>query len=227
MNTSVSVILPVLNEAECIAEALGRIDGFHEIIVADGGSVDGTGEPAVPLANRVVQSEPGRARQMNSGARAATGDILAFLHADTILPDRACLLIAEAATRPGFVWGRFDVRIEGRSRWLPVVAFMMNRRSRLTGVATGDQAIFVKRDTFDALGGFPDIPIMEDIALSKLLRPLAPPVCIAAPVVTSGRRWDRNGALWTIGIMSVMRLCYWLGVSPTRLARLYANLKRG
>lgn len=227
MKKSVSVILPVLNEAECFAETLGRVERFDEIVVADGGSVDGTRDIAAPMADRVVQSEPGRARQMNCGARAAAGDVLVFLHADTILPSGAALLIAEAANRPGFVWGRFDIRIEGRSRWLPVVAFMMNRRSRLTGVATGDQAIFVRRDVFDALGGFPDIPIMEDIALSKLLRRLAPPACIAAPVVTSGRRWDENGAMRTIGIMWVMRLCYWLGVSPTRLARLYASLRRG
>lgn len=221
-----SVILPVLNEANDIAATLARLEEFDESIVVDAGSTDGTTEISNQLASRVICGPRGRARQMNEGARAAGGEVLLFLHADTVLPPGACSLIREAAESSGFVWGYFGVSIAGRSHWLPIVAFLMNRRSRLTHVATGDQAIFMSRRAFDTARGFPEIPIMEDVALSKTLRRQGRPVCLRARVVTSGRRWDANGALRTIATMWLMRLGYWLGVAPSRLARLYATLRR-
>jgi len=161
----------------------------------------------------VLRSPRGRALQMNAGARAATGDVLVFLHADTRLPLRADELILNSP-----LWGRFDVLIEGRHPLLKVVAWAMNLRSRLTGIATGDQAIFVRRDAFP---GFPEIALMEDVALSRLLKRRAAPACLRARVATSGRRWESRGVLRTIFLMWRLRLLYFLGVSPERLARRY------
>jgi rSAM/selenodomain-associated transferase 2 len=158
---------------------------------------------------------------MNAGAARARTGLLLFLHADTALPNGALDAI-EAATRgTSLAWGRFDVTIEGRSRWLPLIAALMNLRSRLTGVATGDQAFFIRREVFDALGGFPDIALMEDVAMSRSLKSVSAPLCLRAKVVTSGRRWDQNGALRTILLMWRLRLAFWLGSRPDDLARLY------
>jgi len=166
-----------------------------------------------------VESPRGRSLQMNAGAAAATGEALVFLHVDTRLPRGVDEAIAHAlASRE---WGRFDVAIEGRSRWLPVVSAFMNARSRLTGIATGDQAIFVRREVFNALKGFPPIPLMEDIAFSKAMKRRGPPACLAAKVRTSGRRWERHGPLRTILLMWRLRLAYFLGADPARLAERY------
>jgi rSAM/selenodomain-associated transferase 2 len=190
----------------------------HEVIVVDGGSSDGTAELAAPLCDRLMRTQKGRARQMNAGAQAARGDALLFLHADTRLPadaDRAVLGALQGAT-----WGRFDVRIEGRAWLLRLVACAMNVRSRLTGMATGDQAIFVRRDAF---AGFPEIALMEDVAFSAAMKRRARPVCLRDEVVTSGRRWERGGVLATVLLMWRLRLRYALGVPPERLARDYAD----
>lgn len=227
---SVSVIIPVRDEAATIRDvlsALGRDDPHLEIIVVDGGSTDGTAELAAALADHVVHSPPGRARQMNAGLALATGEIILFLHADTFLPDTALSDIRQIAGTSAPVWGRFDVVISGQSRLLPVVAAFMNMRSRLSGVATGDQAIFVRRDRLAQIGGVPDLPIMEDIALSKRLRRISRPLALRARLRTSGRRWDANGAVRTILVMWVMRLLYVLGVSPDHLARIYGRLRSG
>lgn len=224
-----SIILPVLNEAPLIAARLGdlrRDMPGAEVIVVDGGSRDATVEIARPLADRLIRSAPGRAAQMNAGAAAGAGGVLMFLHADTRLPEGAAHLVVEGLRATRRAWGRFDVRIEGRRRLLPVVAAMMNLRSRLTGVATGDQAIFVTRQAFEAVGGFPEIPLMEDVALSKRLRRLGWPLCLRARVVTSGRRWDANGVLRTIVIMWGLRLGYVLGAPPAVLARIWGRMKR-
>jgi rSAM/selenodomain-associated transferase 2 len=189
------------------------------LIVADGGSSDGTRRLARPLADRVIAAARGRGATMNAGAAIAAGDALLFLHADTALPDDADDLIAGALARRA--WGRFDLRIAGRHRLLAVVARMINWRSRLTGIATGDQAIFVTRAAFLAVGGFPDLPLMEDIAISRRLKRLCRPFCIATPVITSGRRWEHHGVLHTILLMWRLRLAYYFGVEPARLARLY------
>ena len=223
MPTRISIVIPVLNEASRIVATLTALAPLRaqgaELIVVDGGSSDDTAALCKGLADAVLSAPRGRALQMNAAARAASGAVLLFLHADTRLPDDALTQIAQAVqTQP---WGRFDVRIAGRSPILPVVAALMNTRSRLTGIATGDQALFVRRDAFDAVGGFPAQPLMEDIELCKRLRRLGQPACLRAKVVTSGRRWDSRGAWRTIGLMWRLRLLYWLGVPAGRLAAAY------
>lgn len=226
---TLSVILPILNEApgiEAVLQALAPLRaGGAEVIVVDGGSADRSVELALPYADRVLAAPRGRASQMNAGAAVAEGSVLLFLHADTRLPANADRLIAQAIDS-GRHWGRFDVRIAGASAWLPVVAALMNLRSRLTGIATGDQAMFVAHGRFEALGGFPDIPLMEDIALSRALRRIARPACLEAQATTSGRRWERNGVWRTIGLMWWLRLRYTLGADPHRLAREYGYVPR-
>ncbi|MBD0275110.1 MAG: TIGR04283 family arsenosugar biosynthesis glycosyltransferase, partial [Acetobacteraceae bacterium] len=197
-----SVVIPVLDEAQGIAGHLAALGPLRErgaeVIVVDGGSTDGTLERARDGADAVLTAPRGRASQMNAGAAAATGDVLLFLHADTRLPDGADRLIRTALDASGRVWGRFDVTIEGRHPLLPVVARLMNARSRLTGIATGDQAIFVTRVAFAGVGGFPDLPLMEDVALSTRLKRLSRPACLAPRATTSGRRWERRGVRRTI-----------------------------
>jgi rSAM/selenodomain-associated transferase 2 len=213
-----SVIVPALNEAGVIVAALQALAPLrgrgHEVIVVDGGSSDATPDVARPHCDRLVVSPRGRALQMNAGARAATGDVLLFLHADTRLPDRADDIIGKEE----FVWGRFDVEIDGRHPLLKLVAWSMNLRSRITGIATGDQAIFVRRDAFV---GFPEIPLMEDVAFSRAMKRRAAPVCLRARVITSGRRWDSRGVLATIFLMWRLRLAYFLGARAEDLAKIY------
>jgi len=217
-----SIIIPVLNEAAVIGPALSSLAALRargqEVIVADGGSEDGTRDMAAPLADRVVVAPRGRARQMNAGAAEANGDALLFLHADTRLPENADYAIADALRKSS--WGRFDVAIEGRSVLLPVIAILMNLRSRLSGIATGDQAIFVRRDAF---AGFPDIALMEDVAFSKTMKRRSPPASIRTKATTSGRRWDEQGVWRTMFLMWRLRLAYSLGAAPEELARRYAN----
>jgi rSAM/selenodomain-associated transferase 2 len=212
-----SVVVPALNEAAGIRAALEALAPLrargHEVIVVDGGSRDDTVRIAQGLADRIIHAPRGRATQMNAGARAATGDFLVFLHADTRLPAGAAEMIRNAP-----LWGRFDVEIEGRHPLLKVVACAMNLRSRITGIATGDQAIFVRRAAF---AGFPEIALMEDVAFCKAMRQRAPPACLRAKVVTSGRRWESRGVLRTIFLMWRLRLAYFLGADPARLARIY------
>jgi len=217
-----SVVVPALNEAAGIRAALEALAPLrragHEVIVVDGGSADGTPELAAGLCDRVLRSARGRAVQMNAGAAAANGDVLVFLHADTQLPlnfEEAVLASLETA-----LWGRFDVTIDGRHPLLKVVAWSMNLRSRLTGIATGDQAIFVRREAFR---GFPEMALMEDIAFSRAMRRRGPPACLRSRVLTSGRRWEARGVLRTIALMWWLRLRYFLGARPDDLARRYAK----
>ena len=220
-----SVIVPTLNEAaeiETVLEALLPLrERGHEIIVADGGSNDRTRELAARSAHCVISAPRGRASQMNAGAAVANGDVLIFLHADTRLPPGADARICDGLAASGKAWGRFDVRIAGQSALLPVVAFFMNLRSRITGVATGDQAMFVRREAFVRAGGFPALPLMEDIALSAALKALSRPLCLSDKAVTSGRRWERNGVLRTVLLIWRLRLQFLFGAAPERLARLY------
>jgi rSAM/selenodomain-associated transferase 2 len=216
-----SIIVPMLDEAPGIAATLRALRPLAaEIIAVDGGSSDDTLAVATPHADRVIVTSRGRARQMNAGVALARGEVLLFLHADTMLPAEAGPLVA-AAIVGGARWGRFDVRIAGASPLFPLIAALMNLRSRLTGIATGDQAIFVHRDLFAAVGGFPDQPLMEDIALSARLRRIARPACLRPPVTTSGRRWEKHGVLRTILTMWQLRLRYFFGASPDVLAREY------
>lgn len=216
--------MPVLNEAGLLEAALEHLQPFRErgaeLIVVDGGSRDGTAELAAPFASRVIRAARGRAIQMNAGAWAAAGKILLFLHADTRLPTDADRILSKAVSA-GAVWGRFDVRLSGRQPLFRVVEALMNGRSRLTGIATGDQALFVSREVFERVGGFPEIPLMEDIAVSKALRRVARPACLRERVVASSRRWEEQGVLRTILLMWELRLRYFFGADPADLVRRY------
>ena len=225
VSTMISVVIPVLDEAEGIARSLRPLQALRghgiEVVVVDGGSRDGTRHAAHSLCDRILDAPCGRARQMNAGARAASGHVLLFLHADTRLPSGWSRMIQDALEDRGREWGRFDVRLDGVHPMLRVVERAMNLRSRLSGIATGDQAIFVTSAAFQAAGGFPDIALMEDIALSRALRARSPPICLRAAVVTSSRRWERNGIARTIVLMWRLRLEYAFGADPEKLARLY------
>jgi len=222
MAARLAIIIPTLDEAGRIRASLEALAPLrargHEVIVVDGGSSDATVELARPLADQVLVSAKGRAVQMNAGARAARAEGLVFLHADTRLPALADALIINALKV--YAWGRFDVRIVGRHPLLGLVAGAMNLRSRLTGIATGDQAIFVRRDVFL---GFPEIALMEDIAFSRAMKRVGAPACLRERVSTSGRRWETRGVVRTIFLMWRLRLLYALGVEPQRLARDYAD----
>ncbi len=226
----ISIIVPALNEAQGIAAALAALASLrnrgHEVIVVDGGSSDKTAALSLGAADRVVAAARGRASQMNAGAALAQDEVLLFLHADTRLPESADARILQGLAASGRAWGRFDVRIEGKSHLLPVIAFFMNLRSRATGIATGDQAIFVRRDAFRRIGGYPPLELMEDIALSRSLARLSRPLCLADKAVTSGRRWERHGVLRTVLLMWWLRLAFFFGAAPAKLARLY-DCERG
>ena len=230
-----TVIIPTLNEAGLIETTLLltiRL-GFHDIVVVDGGSMDGTKAlvESVGLRSehsasiRFLTAPAGRARQLNAGAGACTSDILLFLHADSHLPARARDLMEQAFLDPTVVGGRFDVRFDRASVWARVISTFMNLRSRISRISTGDQAIFVRRAIFEQLGGFADIPIMEDIDFSRRLKRAGATAAIREQVTTSFRRWERQGPLRTILLMWCLRLLYWFGVSPHRLAQLYAAVR--
>jgi rSAM/selenodomain-associated transferase 2 len=220
-----SIVMPVLNEAAGLPAVLQALAPFTargaQLIVADGGSDDDTVALAQAAGAHVVAAPRGRALQMNAGAQQARAGVLLFLHADTLLPHDADRLIAQALADGTAVWGRFDVRITGQSPLLRMVAAMMNLRSRWSGIATGDQAIFMTRAAFDAVGGFAAQPLMEDIEMCKRLRRLSRPACLRATVLTSGRRWETRGVWRTVLLMWRLRLAYWCGASPERLAALY------
>jgi len=226
-----SIIIPTLNEAEGIVATLESVRELrrrgHEVIVVDGGSTDGTTDLAEGLADRVLAAGAGRAGQMNAGARAASGDVLLFLHADSRLPDEADRLVLQCLADGAPAWGRFDVRIAGSHPLLRVVETMMNLRSRLTRICTGDQGIFVRREAFDAVGGYPSQELMEDIAISARLRRVCAPLCLRERCLTSARRWESHGVLRTIVLMWWLRLRYALGAEPARLARDYDYGTRG
>ena len=215
-----SVVVPALNEARGIGAALQALAPLrargHEVVVVDGGSTDGTPQIAAGLSDQVLNAPRGRALQMNAGARAATGDALVFLHADTRLPDKADAIILFSLNEK--LWGRFDVAIDSRHPLLKLVACAMNLRSRLTGIATGDQAIFVRREAFD---GFPEIELMEDVAFCRRMKQLGPPACRREKVLTSARRWEARGVLRTIVLMWRLRLAYFFGAKPEDLSRIY------
>jgi len=221
-----SIVIPVLDEAAGIESALQALSTYRtrgvQVIVVDGGSRDGTVALSRPFVDQVVSTPRGRAVQMNAGAAAARGNILLFLHADTRLPDDADRLVIDGLACSSCVWGRFDVRFDS-GRLMRFVAAMINLRSRLTGIATGDQAIFVTRTTFAAAGGFPPIALMEDVALSARLKRIGCPLSLRARVTTSARRWRGHGTLRTLLLMWRLRLSYFLGADPTKLAQSYGD----
>jgi rSAM/selenodomain-associated transferase 2 len=222
----ISIIIPVLNESAIITGCLTALQALrqqgHELIVVDGASHDDTVALARPLTDKIITTMAGRAAQMNKGAQAATNDTLLFLHADTRLPPHAGTLIMNGLLHNNKSWGRFNVQFSGRHPLLSIVATLMNIRSRFTGIATGDQAIFIQRRLFESAHGFPAIAIMEDIALSRqLLRHGGRPLCLIQPVTTSSRRWEQHGILRTIILMWYLRLAYYLGTPPSTLAKKY------
>ncbi len=221
----ISVVIPTFNEATTIERTLGGLQALrragHEVIVVDGASNDKTLLRARPLADQVLTAQCGRASQMNAGARIAQGDVLWFLHADCLPPTDADHLILNALKKKRAVWGHFDVCLSGSDFLYRIIELMMNLRSRLSGIATGDQGIFVTRDAFTQIGGFPDILLMEDIAISKRLRTYGRPICLRQKLTTSSRRWEKQGVWRTILMMWRLRLAYALGTNPEKLARLY------
>lgn len=226
---TLSIIMPVLNEAAGIESALQTLAPYRarrvELIVVDGGSHDETADRAGPLADAVIDAPRGRATQMNAGAAAAKGDVLLFLHADTRLPENADALIADGLARSKRAWGRFNVRFDDGG-WLNLVASMMNWRSWSTGICTGDQVMFMTRAAFDAIGGFPVIALMEDVAASAQLKRIGRPLCLSARVTTSGRRWRQHGVWRTIFLMWRLRFAFFFGGDPKTLARHYGYVPK-
>jgi rSAM/selenodomain-associated transferase 2 len=222
----ISIIIPCLNEGEGLLRCLFDLQGLrsvgHELILVDGGSTDQELiAKTEPYVDRLLHSPTGRARQMNSGAMLARGTIFWFLHADSRIGDGMDGAIQAAlAAKPG--WGRFDVRLNGSHPLFRIIERMMNWRSRYSGIATGDQGIFIHRELFEQVGGFPLQPLMEDVEISRRLKRLAYPVCLQGPLVTSSRRWETKGIIRTILLMWMLRFAYWIGVKPKHLARLYA-----
>jgi len=227
MAIKISVIIPALNEERLIGQTLAALQPLrlrgHEIIVVDGGSQDASVALSRRLADRVIIGPPGRSCQMNAGMREAQGEVLLFLHADTLLPAGADRFILSSMQQQRKVWGRFDVRLSGKHPLFRIIECLMNWRSRVSSIATGDQAIFVKRQVFDLVGGFPDVELMEDIGLSRALKSIGAPVCLRERIVTSSRRWEDNGILRTVARMWSLRLAYFLGFDPQHLARFYQS----
>jgi rSAM/selenodomain-associated transferase 2 len=220
----ISIIIPVLNEAETIQSFLQALQPLrkqgHEVVLVDGHSDDDTCALAHPLVDRMFSSQPGRARQQILGAKMSTGQVLLFLHADTKLPEKAEQVILSALAQ-GFFWGRFDVQLSG-SHWLfRVIEKMMNWRSCLTGIATGDQSLFVSKMLYNDVGGMPAIELMEDIEFSKRLLKFCKPACLKSIVITSSKRWEKNGILRTILFMWSLRLQYFFGIKPEVLVKKY------
>jgi rSAM/selenodomain-associated transferase 2 len=225
-NRQLSIIIPVLNEAGCLQPTLERLQPLrsqgHEIILVDGGSSDDTLALGQTLVDRVLQTPPGRGRQMQAGAAIARGSVLWFLHADSCIPVGADNLILDTLQRTEAGWGRFDISFTDSHPLLKCVAWFMNQRTRLSGIATGDQGIFVARTLYDRVGGFPAIPLMEDISFSRSLKQHARPCRVTQTLGTSARRWHAHGILRTIVTMWGLRLAYFAGISPERLAKYYS-----
>lgn len=226
MQTSIAIIIPTLNEAEGLPKTLRLLQPLRqqgvELIVVDGGSVDTTLEAAQGLVDQWGVTSPGRANQMNQGASLTTADLLVFLHADTQLPEDAYQQLTTLPNKP-HCWGRFNVRLDGSQWAFRLIERMMNWRSCITGVVTGDQVLFVTKSLFQQVGGFPSIALMEDIAISKRLKKYAKPICLKSTVLTSSRRWQQHGILRTVLLMWRCRLAYFFNVDPTALAKKYAS----
>jgi len=224
MTPLLSVVIPVRNEAQALPGLLDDLADLRaigaELILVDGGSSDGTCELALGRVDQLLRTAPGRALQMNAGAAVARGEYLWFVHADTRISTESLTSLQQALSqRP--LWGRFDVRLSGPGLAFRVIGAMISLRSRLSGIASGDQGIFVARERFDALGGYAQIPLMEDLQLCRRLKALARPRCLRPPLSTSSRRWEQHGIWRTVALMWCLRLAYYCGASPEKLARQY------
>ena len=219
----ISIIIPVLNEEQSVKALLQQLQIYrqqgHEVIVVDGGSDDETVSISEPLADKVITSDSGRAKQMNKGVSESTNEVLWFLHADTSIPENVIEAIQESLIKND--WGRFNIKLSGSNFLFRIIERMINIRSCLSGIATGDQGIFVKRNIFDSIGGYSEIPLMEDVVLSKKLKTISQPACTKETLTTSSRRWEKNGIIKTILLMWYLRFLYWIGVTPDKLAKLY------
>ncbi len=220
----VSIVIPALNEAQVIQKCLMSLQALrelgHEVILVDGGSHDATCALALPLVDKLLTAKRGRALQLNHGARQASGDLLVFLHADTLLNEEVRAELLEIAKRES-VWGRFDVQLSGEHYLYRVIEFFMNLRSRLTGIATGDQGMFCDKKLFETIGGFPEIGLMEDITLSSNLKKIQGPLCSRKKVLTSSRRWEEGGIVKTVLKMFLFRIRYAFGTKSEKLSREY------
>ena len=229
MRPALCIVVPVLDEAQTLALRLQALQAFRQrgarVVVVDGGSQDDTLAIAKDHADLALLAPRGRAAQMNAGAAACPADVLLFLHADTALPDNADVLVRRATLGP-FFWGRFDVHIDSQRPLLRMVSMLMNLRSRWTGITTGDQALFVRHDLFRQIGGFPELPLMEDIAISRALKQHGRPACLKERVTTSARRWERHGVWRTIFLMWRLRAAYLFGADPRQLAIQYGYRPR-
>jgi len=223
MTVQISIVIPVLNEAEQLTDKLKALQHLRDrcqLILVDGGSTDESRSIAEPWVDKLISSSPGRAIQMNTGAAQADADVLLFLHIDTQLPDDGIELMINSVNN-GYLWGRFDVAFDATQAMFKLIAFFMNHRSRLTGIATGDQGLFMTRQAFQLVGGFPQIALMEDVAISAKLKKLSQPACLKAKVITSARRWQQYGIFKTILFMWRLRLAYFFGADPNNLATRY------
>jgi rSAM/selenodomain-associated transferase 2 len=224
MQIKLSIITPTLNEADQIEQHLGNLQILrqhgHEVIVVDGGSIDGTVSLVSPLCDQVCQAQQSRSIQMNCGAKVATGECLIFLHADTVLPDNFLEYFSTINNIEG-KWGRFDISLSGRNWLFRIIESCMNSRSSFTGIVTGDQVMFIGKELFNRVGGYPEIALMEDIAISNLLIKISAPIRIREKVISSSRRWEKNGIVKTIIKMWILRLLYFFQYDTNKLAKLY------
>ena len=221
-----SVIVPMLNEAATIASTLGALRRGApdaEIVVVDGGSIDGSVAIAQTLCGTVIGASRGRAQQMNAGARGSQGEVLVFVHADTIVPSTFAADIASALSDPAVLGGRFDLKLDSSAIACRIIGAMISLRSRISRTGTGDQAIFVRRDVFDRLGGFPELELCEDLEFARRLKRAGRVACLRACVTTSARRWNRDGVVRTVARMWLVRAMYLMGVAPARLKRMYSD----
>ena len=221
----ISVVIPALNEEDHIRPCLASVQALrrhgHEVIVVDGGSDDATCDLATGFADQIISHPRGRACQMNHGAQKASGEIFLFLHADTCLPEHADLLIGEKIKDSPVYWGRFKVRLSGTHWLFRITEILMNTRTRITGIVTGDHVLFISKELFEQVGGYPALPLMEDIAISKKINKIVPPICLNQHVVTSSRRWEQHGIIKTVLKMWWFRLAFFFGTDPARLSRQY------
>ena len=222
--TQYTIIIPTLNEEAEIQACLMQLQGLRaqgfEVIVADGRSLDNTPQLVEGLCDQFISAQRGRAAQMNAAVLRAKGEIIFFLHVDTRLPEKFSELI-HSIKADTFCWGRFDVQLSGQHWSFRVIESMMNLRSRLTGIATGDQVIFMSKKLYREVGGFPEIELMEDIAMSRTLKNICLPLCLRQKVLTSSRRWERHGIISTIIKMWWLRFSFFIGIDPTTLSRKY------